>query len=370
MNKPEPIYLTESDAIDAFAPEAGSEPRRTARESSGEPLEAFQSEGFAKPDVFDVFEKGDVYPKSGPDIFAKSDVFDVFEKSDAFAGSKRASVPLRTRRRVHPVSLVAVAGIAAIFAVVVMQQSNAPESMPTAPIASSTVGGSEATPVLPPVTAAPPSPSPSVPEPTVDPSQQTAAIAETPPPIAAQPAPPPADPNRLPDPKRWLNPNRRPRSARLRLSLHVCRVHSRKIPRGWLLVSQHRRAHERGECAPGASGDNSGKRLVAAGRDPCSNAPCVGLCLACIVSISAVGYDDTISVTARGDSTNYRGNDIGTSARDRSRGASGFSCCRASRCRCGHRYQYGRNSERACAVSTSVQFAQCERRSRSMADRQ
>src|SRR6187401_3376376 len=157
MNKPEPIYLTESDAIDAFAPEPGSEPRRTARESSGEPLEGFQSEGFQsegfEPEVFqpEVFQS---------EVFVKSDVFDVFEKSDAFAGSMRASVPLRTRRRVHPVSLVAVAGIAAIFAVVVMQQSNAPESMPTAPIASSTVG-SEVTPVLPPVNSAPPSPSPS-----------------------------------------------------------------------------------------------------------------------------------------------------------------------------------------------------------------
>jgi hypothetical protein len=187
MNKPEPIYLTESDAIDAFAPEPGSEPRRTARESSGEPLEGFQSEvsqsEVSQSEVFqpEVFQS---------EVFVKSDVFDVFEKSDAFAGSMRASVPLRTRPRVHPVSLVAVAGIAAIFAVVVMQQSNAPESMPTAPIASSTVGGSDASPVLPPVTSAPPSPSPSVPEPTVEPSQPTAAIAETPPPIAVQPAPP------------------------------------------------------------------------------------------------------------------------------------------------------------------------------------
>ena len=177
MNKPEPIYLTESDAIDAFAPEPASEPRRTVRESSGEPLEGFESEVF-QPEVFQS------------EVFVQSDVFDVFEKSDAFAGSMRASVPLRTRPRVHPVSLVAVAGIAAIFAVVVMQQSNAPESMPTAPIASSTVGGSEATPVLPPVTSAPPSPSPSVPEPTVEPSQPTVAIAETPPPIAVPPAPP------------------------------------------------------------------------------------------------------------------------------------------------------------------------------------
>jgi hypothetical protein len=187
MNKPEPIYLTESDAIDAFAPEPGSEPRRTARESSGEPLEGFQSE-VSQSEVFqpEVFQS-EVFQS---EVFVKSDVFDVFEKSDAFAGSMRASVPLRTRPRVHPVSLVAVAGIAAIFAVVVMQQSNAPESMPTAPIASSTVGGSEASPVLPPVTSAPPSPSPSVPEPTVEPSQQTAAIAETPPPIAVQPAPP------------------------------------------------------------------------------------------------------------------------------------------------------------------------------------
>ena len=177
MNKPEPIYLTESDAIDAFAPEPASEPRRTVRESSGEPLEGFESEVF-QPEVFQS------------EVFVQSDVFDVFEKSDAFAGSMRASAPLRTRPRVHPVSLVAVAGIAAIFAVVVMQQSNAPESMPTAPIASSTVGGSEATPVLPPVTSAPPSPSPSVPEPTVEPSQPTVAIAETPPPIAVPPAPP------------------------------------------------------------------------------------------------------------------------------------------------------------------------------------
>ena len=181
MNKPEPIYLTETDAIDAFAPEPGSEPRRTARESSGEPLEGFQSE-VSQSEVFqpEVFQS---------EVFVKSDVFDVFEKSDAFAGSMRASVPLRTRPRVHPVSLVAVAGIAAIFAVVVMQQSNAPESMPTAPIASSTVGGSDASPVLPPVASAPPSPSPSVPEPTVEPSQPTAAIAETPPPIAVQPGP-------------------------------------------------------------------------------------------------------------------------------------------------------------------------------------
>ena len=155
MNKPEPIYLTESDAIDAFAPEPGSEPRRTDRESSGEPLDVFQSEDFAT-----------------------SDVFDVFERSDALAGSMRASVPLRTRPRVHPVSLVAVAGIAVVLAFVVMQQSNAPESTPIAPIASSTA-----------VTSAPPSPSPSVPEPTVEPLQQTAAIAETPPPVAVQPAP-------------------------------------------------------------------------------------------------------------------------------------------------------------------------------------
>ena len=97
MNKPEPIYLTESDAIDAFAPEPGSEPRRTARESSGEPLEGFESEVF-QSEVFqpEVFQS---------EVFVKSDVFDVFEKSDAFAGSMRASVPLRTRRRVHPVSL-------------------------------------------------------------------------------------------------------------------------------------------------------------------------------------------------------------------------------------------------------------------------
>jgi len=186
MNKPEPIYLTESDAIDAFAPEPGSEPRRTARESSGEPLEGFQSEGFQpegfEPEGFqpEVFQS---------EVFVKSDVFDVFEKSDAVAGSMRASVPLRTRRRVHPVSLVAVAGIAVVLAFVVMQQSNAPESTPIAPIASSTAGGGEASPVLPPVTSAPPSPAPSVPEPTVEPLQQTAAIAETPPPVAVQPAP-------------------------------------------------------------------------------------------------------------------------------------------------------------------------------------
>ena len=67
-------------------------------------------------------------------------------RSDVFAGSMRAPFPLRTRPRVHPASLIAVAGIAAIFAIVVMQQSNAPESMPAAPIASSTVGGSEASP--------------------------------------------------------------------------------------------------------------------------------------------------------------------------------------------------------------------------------
>jgi hypothetical protein len=178
MNKPEPIYLTESDAIDAFAPEPGSEPQRTARESSGELLEVFQSEVVAKSDVFDVFEKSDVFETS-----------DVFEKSDDFAGSMRASVPLRTRNRVHPASLVAVAGIAAIFAVVVMQESNAPESMPNAPIASSTVGGGEASPVLPPVTSAPPSSSPSVPEPIVETSQPTAAIPENPP-VAVQPDPP------------------------------------------------------------------------------------------------------------------------------------------------------------------------------------
>ena len=47
MNKPEPIYLTESDASDAFAPEPASEPRGTARENSGEPLDGFESEAFA-----------------------------------------------------------------------------------------------------------------------------------------------------------------------------------------------------------------------------------------------------------------------------------------------------------------------------------
>ena len=105
MNKPEPIYLTESDAIDAFAPEPGSEPRRTARESSGEPLEGFQSEGFQpeefQPEVFqsEVFQS---------EVFVKSDVFDVFEKSDAFAGSMRASVPLRTRRRVRTIAIATV----------------------------------------------------------------------------------------------------------------------------------------------------------------------------------------------------------------------------------------------------------------------
>jgi len=93
MNKPEPIYLTESDAIDAFAPEPGSEPRRTARESSGEPLEGFQSEGF-QPEGFEP--EGFQTEVFQSEVFVKSDVFDVFEKSDAVAGSIRASVPLRT----------------------------------------------------------------------------------------------------------------------------------------------------------------------------------------------------------------------------------------------------------------------------------
>jgi len=48
MNKPEPIYLPEADAIESFAPEPGGEPRRTARDSFAEPLDVFRSEVFAK----------------------------------------------------------------------------------------------------------------------------------------------------------------------------------------------------------------------------------------------------------------------------------------------------------------------------------
>ena len=153
MNKPEPIYLPESDAIESFAPEPGGEPRRTARDSFAEPLDVFRSEVFAKT-------------KSSP----------------------RTSVPLRTRHRIHPASIVAVAGIAAVFAVVITEQSNAPEPISNAPTASSSVGSRDASPALPPVTAAPPAPSPSIPEPTVGPSQPTAATAENqPPPPLVQP---------------------------------------------------------------------------------------------------------------------------------------------------------------------------------------
>jgi hypothetical protein len=92
MNKPEPIYLPEADAIESFAPEPGGEPRRTARDSFAEPL-----------DVFD--------PKSSRRRRAR----------------RVRQSPLRTRHRIHPASIVAVAGIAAVFAVVITEQSNAPE---------------------------------------------------------------------------------------------------------------------------------------------------------------------------------------------------------------------------------------------------
>ena len=162
MNKPEPIYLTESDAIDSFAPEAGGEPRRTARDSYAEPLDAFRSEVFAQSEP----------PRTS---------------APRTSAPPRASAPLRTRHRIHPASLVAVAGIAAVFAVVVMQQSNTPESRAFAPAASPRGGSTDVspTPALPPVTAAPVPPSTS--EANVEPSQQSVTTAESQPPPVVQP---------------------------------------------------------------------------------------------------------------------------------------------------------------------------------------
>lgn len=176
MNKPERIYLTETDAIEAFAPETRSEPRRTVREGPAEQLDVFQSEGFAESTVF-----------ADSKVFAESKVF---ADPDVFAESVRSSVPLRTRRRVHPASLVVVVGIAAVFAVVVMQQSNAPESTPVASVASSTVDGTQAPPASPPVTSDQPSPLSTLPAPVVELSAPSATLPENPPPLATPPDPP------------------------------------------------------------------------------------------------------------------------------------------------------------------------------------
>src|SRR5688572_5662755 len=119
MTKPELVYLTEPDAIDSFAPEKGVEPARAVVE----PARAVNERADQSLDVF---------------------------RSEVFAAPTRSSVSLHTRSRV-PAALFAVAGIAAVFAVVVALRSNAGMATPLAPVAA-IFGTGEPAPALPPQT--------------------------------------------------------------------------------------------------------------------------------------------------------------------------------------------------------------------------
>src|SRR5687768_1502192 len=105
MKKPEHIYLSEGDAIESFAPEQAGEPRRAAHESSQEQLDAFQPEPFAsRAEPF----------TSRPEPLAS--------RPEVFSSSPRASVHYQSRHRIHPAALAAVAGMTAVFAVVLAQR--------------------------------------------------------------------------------------------------------------------------------------------------------------------------------------------------------------------------------------------------------
>src|SRR5688572_12985734 len=153
MNKPEHIYLSEGDAIDSFAPEQAGEPRRAAQESSQEQLDAFQPEPFAgrpepfanrpepfanRPEPFanrsEPFANRSEPFANRPEPFAnRPEPF--ANRPEVFASSPRASVHYQSRHRIHPAALAAVAGITAVFAVVLAQRSNAPAAVPFAPVA-------------------------------------------------------------------------------------------------------------------------------------------------------------------------------------------------------------------------------------------
>src|SRR5688572_712720 len=139
MNKPEHIYLSEGDAIDSFAPEQAGEPRRAAQESSQEQLDAFQPEPFAnRPEPFanrsEPFANRSEPFANRPEPFAnRPEPF--ANRPEVFASSPRASVHYQSRHRIHPAALAAVAGMTAVFAVVLAQRSNAPAAVPFAPVA-------------------------------------------------------------------------------------------------------------------------------------------------------------------------------------------------------------------------------------------
>jgi hypothetical protein len=155
--KPELIYLTDNDAIDLFAPEQSE--ARPANDSPADSIEVFAPE--------------------------------------PFGGSMRSAVALKSRSRIHPAALVALVGIAAISAVVILQRSNdQPSSLPVAPSEPSAFESAAAQPPLPPVTPPPvvaddPPPAVTTPAPQV----------EIPPPVAA-----PALPPRVPEQRAAASP--------------------------------------------------------------------------------------------------------------------------------------------------------------------
>src|SRR5688572_8460723 len=130
MKKPEHIYLSEGDDIESFAPEQAGEPRRAAHESSQEQLDAFQPEPFAS--------RAEPFTSRPEPLASRPEVFP--SRPEVFSSSPRASVHYQSRHRIHPAALAAVAGMTAVFAVVLAQRSNAPAAMPIGSVVSSTFG--------------------------------------------------------------------------------------------------------------------------------------------------------------------------------------------------------------------------------------